>query len=275
MICIIGHPAGQPKRIEAGPTTSISGNLIRYNDIDTLGGNSGSGILRASDGKLVGIHTNGGCTPNSPGDGGSNFGQRIVAVRNASPTLQNLPTGPVVTSPRLDVAKLKVVDDRPPVTLKFRDDLKLKVVDDRPPVTLKFRDDATSLIRDQIGTIKAIDDRPPTTLKFRDDGRPPKIKAADDGKSPGSDFPGGFDPGPLRRPGEATGMGASPFVLATPHHSDAWQAAQYGVSAEQLEAAANQIAELEAAIEQAQGELDELVATWEQAVADYQAATGQ
>ena len=38
MICIIGHPAGQPKRIEAGPTTAIDGNLIRYNDIDTLGG---------------------------------------------------------------------------------------------------------------------------------------------------------------------------------------------------------------------------------------------
>ena len=80
MICIIGHPAGQPKRIEAGPTTLISGNLIRYGDIDTLGGNSGSGILRASDGRLVGIHTNGGCTSSSPGDGGTNFGQRIAAV---------------------------------------------------------------------------------------------------------------------------------------------------------------------------------------------------
>ena len=45
MICIIGHPAGMRKRIEAGPTTEISGNLIRYDDIDTLGGNSGSGIL--------------------------------------------------------------------------------------------------------------------------------------------------------------------------------------------------------------------------------------
>ena len=66
MICIIGHPAGMRKRIEAGPTTEISGNLIRYDDIDTLGGNSGSGILRASDGRLVGVHTNGGCTSGSP-----------------------------------------------------------------------------------------------------------------------------------------------------------------------------------------------------------------
>jgi len=37
MLAIIGHPAGQPKRIEAGPTTSVSNNAIRYNDIDTLG----------------------------------------------------------------------------------------------------------------------------------------------------------------------------------------------------------------------------------------------
>ena len=97
MLCIIGHPAGQPKRIESGPTTAISGNLIRYGDIDTLGGNSGSGILRASDGQLVGIHTNGGCTAASPGDGGTNFGQRIAAVMAASPTLQAMR----LTSPRV------------------------------------------------------------------------------------------------------------------------------------------------------------------------------
>ena len=47
MICIIGHPAGMPKRIEAGPTTALTA-CIRYNDIDTLGGNSGSGILHAN-----------------------------------------------------------------------------------------------------------------------------------------------------------------------------------------------------------------------------------
>ena len=67
MLAIIGHPAGQPKRIEAGPATQISGSTIRYNDIDTLGGNSGSGILQASTGDIVGVHTNGGC--NSAGRG--------------------------------------------------------------------------------------------------------------------------------------------------------------------------------------------------------------
>ena len=37
MLAIIGHPLGQPKRIEAGPATSLSGSVIQYNDIDTLG----------------------------------------------------------------------------------------------------------------------------------------------------------------------------------------------------------------------------------------------
>ena len=67
MLAIIGHPAGHPKRIEAGPCTSISSTTVRYNDIDTLGGNSGSGILQASTGRVVGVHTNGGC--NSAGTG--------------------------------------------------------------------------------------------------------------------------------------------------------------------------------------------------------------
>ncbi len=44
MACIIGHPLGMPKRIEAGPVTELTGTRILYNDIDTLGGNSGSGI---------------------------------------------------------------------------------------------------------------------------------------------------------------------------------------------------------------------------------------
>lgn len=91
MLCIMGHPSGRPKRIEAGPATSISGNLIRYNDIDTLGGNSGSGILSLNSGKIVGIHTNGGCDVNSPsGLGGSNYGLRITRFIAASPTLQNI-----------------------------------------------------------------------------------------------------------------------------------------------------------------------------------------
>ena len=85
MLCIIGHPAGLPKRIEAGPATQLTGDSIRYNDIDTLGGNSGSGILR-DDEFLVGVHTNGGCTAT----GGSNSGTRISSILAASPTVRAL-----------------------------------------------------------------------------------------------------------------------------------------------------------------------------------------
>ena len=87
MACIIGHPAGVPKRIEAGPVTALPGTSILYNDIDTLGGNSGSGILRASDGTIVGVHTNGGC--NVAGTG-SNAGVRIASIVGQSPTLRRL-----------------------------------------------------------------------------------------------------------------------------------------------------------------------------------------
>jgi V8-like Glu-specific endopeptidase/uncharacterized protein YidB (DUF937 family) len=90
MLAIIGHPAGQPKRIEAGPATALTGSVIRYNDIDTLGGNSGSGILHSPSGRVVGVHTNGGC---NSGGTGSNSGVAIAAIIAVSPTLQNLTPG--------------------------------------------------------------------------------------------------------------------------------------------------------------------------------------
>jgi V8-like Glu-specific endopeptidase len=79
---IIGHPAGGPKKIEAGTINSYSGNAIRYGNIDTLGGNSGSGVLNSS-GAIIGVHTNGGCTST----GGVNFGMRISRVRAVSSIL--------------------------------------------------------------------------------------------------------------------------------------------------------------------------------------------
>jgi hypothetical protein len=87
MLAILGHPAGVPKRIEAGPATALSGGILSYNDIDTLGGNSGSGILESPGGRLVGVHTNGGC---NAGGTGSNFGSSIGAILAASPTLRSL-----------------------------------------------------------------------------------------------------------------------------------------------------------------------------------------
>ena len=89
ILCIIGHPAGVPKRVEAGPLTSFSGDRIHYNDIDTLGGNSGSAIWQSPGGEIVGVHTNGGCTTSGAG---SNSGVRISRILEESPTLQSLLT---------------------------------------------------------------------------------------------------------------------------------------------------------------------------------------
>ncbi|MBI1685854.1 trypsin-like serine peptidase [Caulobacter hibisci] len=256
MICVIGHPAGQRKRIEAGPTTAIDGNLIRYNDIDTLGGNSGSGIWRASDGRIVGVHTNGGCNAASPAGGGSNFGQRIAAVIAVSPTLQRI-TRPIV--------KLKVLDD-PIATLKVRDDLKLKVVDD-PISTLKFRDDG-------IPKRKVLDDVKQPGLD--------KIPGGEN-KSAGFDDPGRFDPGrvvinpAVLNRALPEGAQARPFILSTPHHSEAWNGTASATptgqdEAAQVEAALGQLAEHIAA---AEAELQQLDNQYRQLLAHYQALVGQ
>ncbi len=87
MLCLIQHPAGQPKRIEAGLTFHLHDDRIGYNDIDTLGGSSGSGILRELDGKIVGVHTNGGCNVDMTGH---NHGVRITSILAASPTLSTV-----------------------------------------------------------------------------------------------------------------------------------------------------------------------------------------
>jgi V8-like Glu-specific endopeptidase len=81
-ITIIGHPQGEPKQIEAGTVSSVSGNSIRYGNLDTLGGNSGSAILDA-EGRVAGVHTNGGCF----NGGGTNSGTRISRIRSASSVL--------------------------------------------------------------------------------------------------------------------------------------------------------------------------------------------
>jgi V8-like Glu-specific endopeptidase len=74
-ISIIGHPNAEPKQLAAGTVASLSSNYLHYGNLDTLGGSSGSGILDSA-GRIVGVHTNGGCTAT----GGTNSGVRIARI---------------------------------------------------------------------------------------------------------------------------------------------------------------------------------------------------
>lgn len=196
MLAIIGHPAGQPKRIEAGPATDVTGSVIRYNDIDTLGGNSGSGILQSPSGRVVGVHTNGGC--NSAGTG-SNSGVAIGAIVAASPTLQNLTPG----------SSTARADDRPTTALAadithtaLAADTGLRDVIGTPlaaDLTGTIRAADTG-IRDQLGTIVAAD---VGTLGAGDD---PDITLVEGIVDPGL---GGVDP-----VASGVGVGHRPFVQA-------------------------------------------------------------
>ena len=103
MLCIIQHPAGLPKRIEAGEAFHLHGSRIGYDSIDTLGGSSGSGILQSSDGTIVGVHTNGGC---SAAAGSHNHGVRISSILAASPTLSALLGGD--QGERADIRKISL-----------------------------------------------------------------------------------------------------------------------------------------------------------------------
>ena len=79
VLTLIQHPHGQPKKIMSGPKVGNEGNLLLYSDLDTLGGSSGSGVL-SEEGKIIGVHTNGGCTS----FGGANRGVTLKAIRSVS-----------------------------------------------------------------------------------------------------------------------------------------------------------------------------------------------
>lgn len=89
-VTIIGHPARRPKEIHAGPvldySSTIGANWFRH-QVDTVGGNSGSGVLNAN-GQLVGVHTNAGCNTGNPVEG--NSAMRMSQLVPHSPTLQAL-----------------------------------------------------------------------------------------------------------------------------------------------------------------------------------------
>src|SRR3712207_945437 len=45
MLCVIQHPNGEPKKVEAGPLSGHENGRVLYDGIDTFGGSSGSAIL--------------------------------------------------------------------------------------------------------------------------------------------------------------------------------------------------------------------------------------
>lgn len=87
LLCIIQHPEGQPKRVDAGPLFHRYADRIGYDSIDTLAGSSGAGILHASTGLLVGLHTNGGCDERAVGH---NHGLAMSAIIRESPLVREL-----------------------------------------------------------------------------------------------------------------------------------------------------------------------------------------
>src|SRR5262249_31083665 len=84
LLPIIQHPDGRPKEIGAGHAMSlVNGSIFSY-AIDTDSGSSGAGILNLQ-GRLIGVHSDGGCTPR----GGANTGLALAAAAG-SPVLNGL-----------------------------------------------------------------------------------------------------------------------------------------------------------------------------------------
>lgn len=81
------------QKSHTGPFFSKSGTVIRYR-ADTTGGNSGSAVLDEQTGRVIGIHTNGGC---GTGSTSSNSGTSIdnTGLRNALLVPRGVAAGPV------------------------------------------------------------------------------------------------------------------------------------------------------------------------------------
>ena len=83
VITIIQHPSGRPKMLDVGHKLTEEESYMRYDDLDTEPGSSGSAVID-QDGFIVGVHTNGGCSPSA----GSNAGVLMTEIVKASPVIQ-------------------------------------------------------------------------------------------------------------------------------------------------------------------------------------------
>lgn len=79
LLVVIQHPHGAPKKVMAGPKAGLDGGILLYNDLDTLGGSSGSGVLDHR-GRLIAVHIEGGCTE----FGGANRGLTLREIKKVS-----------------------------------------------------------------------------------------------------------------------------------------------------------------------------------------------
>jgi V8-like Glu-specific endopeptidase len=79
LLTIIQHPLGGPKQLEVGHLLDFTEHYMRYGDLDTEPGSSGSGVLDAH-GTVIGVHTNGGCTETD----GANSGVRLDAATGSA-----------------------------------------------------------------------------------------------------------------------------------------------------------------------------------------------
>ena len=103
LLTIIQHPSGEAKQVEVGHLHSLGDEVVRYDDLDTEGGSSGSGILD-KDGSIIGVHTNGGCER-----GEQNFGTRIDRIAAVSETISGL-LGPTILARTGTLSLLRVHD---------------------------------------------------------------------------------------------------------------------------------------------------------------------
>ena len=94
-LLIVQHPNGEAKQMDAGSNPQYTYNRVSYSNIDTRPGSSGSGIVDNL-GRLVGVHTHGGCTASS----GSNSGVNMQAILDVSNVLT--PGLPPVASLTID-----------------------------------------------------------------------------------------------------------------------------------------------------------------------------
>ncbi|WP_434418080.1 FG-GAP-like repeat-containing protein [Nannocystis pusilla] len=92
-IAIIQHPKGEPKQLHAGHVAELDLQRLYYADVNTHQGSSGAGVLDAA-GRLVGIHTMGGCVPITGGpQPGRNMGLQMAYALSVSNELLEISRG--------------------------------------------------------------------------------------------------------------------------------------------------------------------------------------